>query len=96
VIPVAGGRTYTVKLYFFEHWFGAPNGSIGGAGSRVFDVWCNGSVLLKSFDIYREAGSGPLIKTFNHIEPTPQDKIELYFLPRTNYPSVSAIEVLPE
>ena len=96
VIPVAGGKTYTVKLYFFEHWFGAPNGGIGGAGSRVFDVWCNGSVLLKSFDIYREAGSGPLIKTFNHIEPTPQDKIELYFLPRTNYPSVSAIEVLPE
>ena len=96
VVPVAGGKTYTVKLYFFEHWFGAPNGGVGGTGSRVFDVWCNGSVLLKSFDIYREAGSGPLIKTFNHIEPTPQDKIELYFLPRTNYPSVSAIEVLPE
>jgi len=95
-IPVAGGGTYTVKLHFLEHWFGAPNGGIGGAGSRVFDVWCNGSVVLKNFDIYREAGSGPLIKTFNHIEPTPQDKIELYFLPRTNYPSVSAIEILPE
>jgi hypothetical protein len=95
-IPVAGGGTYTVKLHFLEHWFGAPNGGIGGVGSRVFDVWCNGSVVLKNFDIYREAGSGPLIKTFNHIEPTPQDKIELYFVPRTNYPSVSAIEILPE
>jgi Malectin domain len=62
----------------------------------VFDVWGNGSVLLKNFDIYREAGSGPVVKTFNHIEPTPQDKIELYFLPRTNYASISAIEVLPE
>ena len=96
VVPVAGGKTYTVKLHFLEHWFGVPNGGIGGVGSRVFDVWCNGSVVLKNFDIYREAGSGPLIKTFNHIEPTSQDKIELYFLPRTNYPSISAIEILPE
>jgi len=95
-IAVAGGETYTVKLHFLEHWFGAPNGGIGGVGSRVFDVWCNGSVLLKNFDIYQEAGSAPLTKTFSHIEPTPQDKIELYFLPRTNYPSISAIEVLPE
>jgi hypothetical protein len=95
-IPVAGGGTYTVKLHFLEHWFGTPNGGIGGAGSRVFDVWCNGSVVLKNFDIYQEAGSAPLTKTFSHIEPTPQDKIEIYFLPRTNYPSISAIEILPE
>jgi hypothetical protein len=96
IIPVAGGKTYSVKLYFLEHWFGTPNGGIGGVGSRVFDVWCNGSVLLKNFDIFQEAGSAPLTRTFSHIEPTPQDKIELYFVPRTNYPSISAIEVLPE
>jgi hypothetical protein len=96
VIPVAADAKYTVKLYFLEHWFGVQNGNIGGAGSRVFDVSCNGSMLLKSLDIYREAGSGPLVKTFPHIEPTAQGKIELYFTPAVNYPSISAIEVIPE
>jgi hypothetical protein len=93
VIPVALGEKYTVKLYFLEHWFGAPN---GGVGSRIFDVTCDGSMLLKNFDIYREAGSGPLVKTFLHVEPTAQGKIELSFMPVVNYPSVSAIEVIPE
>jgi hypothetical protein len=96
VVPVAPGGKYTLKLYFLEHWFGIQNGGIGGEGSRVFDVYCNGSTLLKGFDIFREAGSGPLVKSFPHIEPTPQGKIEIYFNPAVNYPSVSAIEVIPE
>jgi hypothetical protein len=96
VVPVATGGKYTLKLYFMEHWFGVQNGGIGGVGSRVFDVSCNGSMLLKRFDILREAGSEPLIKTFQHIEPTPQGKIEIYFTPAVNYPSINAIEVIPE
>jgi hypothetical protein len=51
---------------------------------------------LKGFDIFSEAGFGPLVKSFEHIEPTPQGKIEIYFTPAVNYPSVSAIEVIPE
>lgn len=96
VIPVATGSLNTLKLYFLEHWFGVQNGGVGGIGSRVFDVSCNGSMLLKNFDIYREAGTGPLMKTFPHIPPTAQGKIELYFTPTVNYPSISAIEVIPE
>jgi hypothetical protein len=96
IVPVATGDTYTLKLYFLEHWFGVQNGGIGGAGSRVFDVSCNGSMVLKRFDILREAGSKPLVKSFEHIEPTPQGKIEIYFTPAVNYPSISAIEVIPE
>jgi Malectin domain len=96
VVPVATGGKYTLKLYFMEHWFGVQNGGIGGVGSRVFDVYCNGSTLLKGFDIFREAGSEPLVKSFQHIEPTPQGKIEIYFTPAVNYPSISAIEVIPE
>jgi hypothetical protein len=95
-VPVAPNGRYTLKLYFMEHWFGVQNGSVGGVGSRVFDVSCNGSMLLKDFDIFREAGATPLIKTFNHIEPTAQGKIEIYFTPGLNYPSVSALEILPE
>ena len=96
VVPVATGGRYTLRLYFLEHWFGVQNGGIGGVGSRVFDVSCNGSMLLKGFDIFREAGSEPLVKSFQHIEPTPQGKLEIYFTPDSNYPSISAIEVIPE
>jgi Malectin domain len=96
VVPVATGGKYTLRLYFMEHWFGVQNGGIGGVGSRVFDVYCNGLTLLKGFDIFREAGSKPLVKSFQHIEPTPQGKIEIYFTPAVNYPSISAIEVIPE
>jgi hypothetical protein len=96
VVPVATGGKYTLKLHFREHWFGVQNGGIGGVGSRVFDVSCNGSMLLKGFDISREAGSEPLVKSFQHIEPTPQGKIEIYFTPAVNYPSISAIEIIPE
>jgi len=96
VIPVATGQKYTLRLYFLERWFGIRNGGFGGVGSRVFDVSCNGSLLLKNFDIFREAGNGPLVKSFAHIEPTAQGKIELYFTPGVNYPSISAIEVIPE
>jgi len=96
VVPVATGGKYTLKLHFREHWFGVQNGGIGGVGSRVFDVSCNGSMLLKGFDISREAGSEPLVKSFQHIEPTAQGKIELYFTPAVNYPSISAIEIIPE
>jgi hypothetical protein len=53
-------------------------------------------MLLKGFDIFREAGTTPLTKTFTHIEPTAQGKIEIYFTPGLNYPSVSAVEVLAE
>lgn len=96
VVPVATSARYTLKLHFMEHWFGVQNGGIGGVGSRVFDVSCNGSMLLKRFDIFREAGSQPLVKSFQHIEPTPQGKLEIYFTPAVNYPSISAIEVIPE
>ncbi|MGC1187460.1 MAG: malectin domain-containing carbohydrate-binding protein [Candidatus Acidiferrales bacterium] len=96
VIPVAAGEKYTLKLYFRESYFGGQDGGGGVVGSRVFDVWCNGSVILKHFDILREAGSAPLIKTFAHIEPTGQNKIEINFVPVVNYPSLNAIEVIPE
>jgi hypothetical protein len=95
-IPVPTGEQYTVKLHFVERWFGIQNQNVGGVGSRVFDVSCNGQVLLRNFDIMREAQGTPLVKTFMHIEPTPQGKIELYFTPGVNYPMVNAIEIIPE
>ncbi len=95
-ISVPADRQYTLKLHFIERWFGIQNQNVGGIGSRIFDVSCNGTLLLKNFDIMREAIGTPLVKVFPHIEPTPQGKIEIYFTPAVNYPSISAVEVIPE
>ena len=96
LLPVAPHEKYRVRLYFQEPWFGKQNVGIGGPGSRVFDVWCNGVALLKDFDILNEAGSNPVVKTFDNVEATAQGKIELTFSPVVNYPLINAIEVLPE
>jgi hypothetical protein len=95
VIPVAHGERYTVKLHFRESVFGDQTIG-GGVGKRVFDVWCNGAVVLKNFDIFRESSSEPLTKTISHVQPTTQDKIEIYFVPGVSFPLVNAIEVIPE
>jgi hypothetical protein len=95
-LPVAPGREYAVTLYFSEAWFGAHGGGSGGVGSRVFDVYCNGTTLLKDFDILREQENGVAIKTFRHVKPTAQGKLELSFVPVTNYPLINAIEVVAE
>jgi hypothetical protein len=96
VLPVVPLEKYRVRLYFQEPWFGKENAGIGGPGSRVFDVWCNGVALLKDFDILKQAGSGPVVKTFDSVQATAQGKIEIIFSPVINYPLINAIEVLPE
>ena len=95
-IPVLEAQRYTITLYFSETWFGKP---AGGVGSRVFDVYCNGTTLLKNFDILRETGGEAgrgVIRTFRNVESSPQGKLELTFLPVVNYATVSAIEVVQE
>jgi len=106
-IPVPAGR-YQVTLRFAETYWGLqstyPNlpdqhGSpVGGAGSRIFDVYCNGTTLLKNFDIIKEAG-GPLIardKTFHNLQPDAQGKLLFSFVPVVDYAFVNAIEVETE
>ena len=95
-IPAVPIAHYRVRLYFREPWFGTENGGIGGPGSRVFDVACNGEMLLKNFDILAEGGSATVVKTFDHIQATAGGRIELSFMPVVNYAVVNAIEVLPE
>jgi hypothetical protein len=97
-IPVATDSTYSVTLRFAESWFGDGAPGAGGVGSRVFDVYCNGRVLLKNFDILKEAGR-PLRqvkKTFAGLQPNAQGKLNLQFVPVRNYAMVNAIEVIDE
>lgn len=96
-IPVAPGK-YTVKLYFCEHFFGPNEPGGGGAGSRVFDVYSDGTTLLKNFDVFKEAGGWrkPAVKVFHGLEPNPQGKIDLQFDSKVNYALVNAISVTDE
>ena len=60
-------------------------------------MFCNGQTLLRDFDIYKEAGSLRVVtKTFPHVEPSAQGKINLMFEPVVNNATVSGIEVLDE
>jgi hypothetical protein len=95
-IPVVSPGNYRVTLYFSEPWFGQSNLVHGGPGSRVFNVSCNGSVILKNFDIMAEGGTNPVIKTFDNIQPTARGRIVLSFIPVVNYPEINAIEVVAE
>lgn len=95
-LPVVPGKKYSVTLYFSESWFGNGNGGMGGAGSRVFDVYCNGTVLLDHFDILKTQQSGTAIVTIPHVKPTAHGMMELFFTPVDNYPLVNAIEIAPE
>jgi hypothetical protein len=95
-IPVANGR-YAVTLRFAETFWGPDGPGGGGPGSRIFDVYCNGTALLRNFDMFQEAGSHhQLIKTFHGLQANAQGKLLFSFVPRVNYANISAIEVTDE
>ena len=97
VISVPPGR-YGVTFYFVETWFGPRNFAGGGAGSRVFDILCNGVALRRGFDIFKEAGGSgrALLLPIHGLEPNPQGKLNINLTPVRNYASLNALEVVDE
>jgi len=95
--PVDTRDQYTLVLHFKELFFGSDAFPNGSAGKRVFRVMCNGNILLDNFDIYKEAGADhTLLKTFHHLKPTAQGKLNLTFEPILGYATISALEVIDE
>jgi len=98
-IPVAPG-SYTVKLHFLESFFSPliPAAGCRGVGCRVFDVTCNGVMLLQDFDIVQAASGAfrPAVREFHGLHPNGQGKLLLSFSPKANYAEVRAIEVIDE
>lgn len=96
-IPVDTRDRYTLILHFAELYFGPGASGNGGVDSRVFKVMCNGETLLDNFDIFKEAGSlHEISKTFHHLKPSAQGKLNLTFEPIVNNATISGIEVLDE
>jgi len=93
-IPVDTRDTYTVVLHFVEFYFNTPS---SGETGRRFNVMCNGQTLIEGLDIYKEAGYlHEVSKTFHHLKPSPQGKLNLTFEPIVNNATISGIEVLDE
>jgi hypothetical protein len=86
--------TYTLVLHFAEFYF---TSAASGTNGRLFKVMCNGQMLLDNFDIFREGGNlHEVTKTFRHLKPSAQGKLNLTFEPIVNNATVSGIEVLDE
>jgi Malectin domain len=93
-IPLAPGK-YRLTLHFAETYFGTPQTTYPAVGSRSFNVFANGTALLRSFDIAKAAGGAnrAIEKTFEDLEPNAQGELVLEFVPIVNYACVNAIEV---
>jgi len=95
-LPVDTGK-YALSLHFAEKYWGVGNQGGGGEGNRLFDVFCNGAVLLRNFDILKEAGpQHGLVKTFHGLIPNAQGKLVVTFVPVKDYASLYALEVVDE
>ena len=95
-LPVDEG-SYRLTLYFSEKYWKPDVSGNGGVGSRVFDVFCNGTALIRRLDMLQAAGYGrALIKTYHGLRPNAQGKLILSFVPDVNYASVNAVEVEEE
>ena len=95
IFPVPSGR-YSLTLYTSERWYGPNLTGGGGAGSRLFDIFCNGVALVRNFDIYERSGGAlrALVKTFNGLEPNHQGKLVISMVPEREFAFVNALEVM--
>jgi hypothetical protein len=100
-IPVTKGR-YRVSMHFVERTprTGIPHSSDpvhAQDADRVFDVFCNGKMLVRHLNLQEEIGDNrPFVKRVSGLEPNAQGKLLLEFVPLNRYATISAIEVLPE
>jgi hypothetical protein len=99
-IPVSSGR-YSVTLFFAGRhgaWDGPSTSDEGKPGvAHVFNVFCNGTALLRNFNLPWEARrSDVVIRKFTALEPNAQGKLLLSFVPVEGYATVTGIEVVPE
>jgi hypothetical protein len=96
-IPAAPG-CYRLTLRFSESWFGPTLAGLGGAGSRIFDVFLAGRPLIRNLDVFSTAGGSlrPVELSFPHLQPNPAGQIFLQFIPQKNFAMINAIELVPE
>jgi len=74
-----------------------PAPHMGQAGTRVFDVSCNGLALLREFDLLKNVGPAQaVVETFHGLTPHGQGTLLVSFAPIHDYASLCALEVIDE
>ena len=93
-IPVPRG-VYELRLYFADPLQHAVPGH-DGQHMRHFQVNVNGNPVLTEFDAVADAGFGSVdIRTFKDISPADDGKVHLEFMPSSDRPILSALELTP-
>ena len=98
-IPVSPGK-YSVTLRFaarHRDWDRPPSDGHEGKDevAHIFNVFCNGKVLLQNFNLAKEARqSDVVIRKIVGLEPNAQGKLLLDFVPVDGYATVTGIEVV--
>jgi hypothetical protein len=93
-IPVAPGK-YRLTLHFAETYFGTYAFRDDPLNRRSFNVFVNGTALLRDFDVVKQGGPNRGLKeVFENLEPNAQGMLLLEFIPVKNYAEVNAIEVV--
>jgi len=96
-IPVVTGAKYQATLYLWESWMGPGRPGGGGAGSRVFSVFCNTMQLLHGYDLISDSGPDQVkVKTFRNLEPDRNGKLVFQFDAVANKALLNAIEVIDQ
>lgn len=96
-IPVAPGRYLLVLHFAARHGAWPPSGDMETKVAHIFNVFCNGRVLLKNFDLAKEArASDVVVRRAAGLEPNAQGKLVVSFVPVEGYATVTGIEVLPQ
>lgn len=99
-VPVTPGQ-YRLTLHFVERGAQRPVSAAQDDGptgaERVFDVFCNGKLVVRQLNLTREAGQNhALVRRISGLQPNAQGKLLLEFIPTSKYATVSAIEVISE
>ncbi|XVF87034.1 hypothetical protein PTKIN_Ptkin18bG0088200 [Pterospermum kingtungense] len=99
---------YTVNLFFAETAYAdRSTQSWKSVGRRVFDIYIQGTLQVKDFDISKEAGGAERVITRNFTANVIENHLEIHLLwtgkgtccvPELGYygPSISAISVVPD
>lgn len=92
-IPVKNGE-YSIITYHNELWFGSF-GPSAQRGRRLFDIYINGQLVKKDFDIFVESGNKPVALTFKGISVN-EDKLTISLVASADNATISGISIIPD